>query len=79
MKRVLILGLVLTLGACGAVRDLKPVAGNSLPVAPYGATATPTPKELLTASTQARPNRSDELLRSSEERDGNEFDLPPAN
>ena len=79
MKRIVILGLVLALAACGAARDLKPAPGKSLPVAPYGAVATPTPPQLLSASTQARPGRSDELLTSSEERQGNEFDLPPAN
>ncbi|MGN6817870.1 MAG: hypothetical protein ACTHJR_04290 [Sphingomonas sp.] len=79
MKRIVILGLVLALSACGAARDLKPAAGKALPVAPFGAQATPTPPQLLTASTQARPERSDELLTSSEERQGNEFDLPPAN
>lgn len=79
MKRIVLFGLVLTLAACGAARDLKPVAGKALPVAPYGATAAPNAKQLLVASTQARPGRSDELLTSSEERQGNEFDLPPAN
>ena len=79
MKRLVTIALVLALCGCGAARDLKPLAGKSLPVAPYGATATPTPTQLLTASSQARPNRSDELLKSSEERQGNEFDLPPAN
>jgi hypothetical protein len=58
---------------------LKPAEGKPLPVAPYGATATPTPNQLLTASIQARPQRSDDLLTSSQERQGNEFDLPPAN
>lgn len=79
MKRFATLGLVLALSACGAARDLKPAAGKPLPVAPYGATATPTPNQLLSASIQARPARSDDLLTSSEERQGNEFDLPPAN
>lgn len=79
MKRIAILGLVLALSACGAARDLKPAAGKPLPVAPYGAATTPTPAQLLTASSQARPERSDELLTGSEERQGNEFDLPPAN
>ena len=79
MKRLIVLGLALALAACGAARDLKPAIGKALPVAPYGATATPTPTQLLTASTQARPVRSDELLTSSHERQGNEFDLPPAN
>ncbi len=78
MKRVVLLGLAIALTGCGAARDLKPLAGRPLPVAPYGATTTPPPSQLLTASSQARPNSSDELLRSSEERQGNEFDLPPA-
>ncbi len=78
MKKLVVLCLILPLAACGAVRDLKPAAGDTLPVAPYGAAATPTPKALLTASSQARPARTDELLTSSEERQGNEFDLPPA-
>jgi hypothetical protein len=79
VKRLVALGLIVALSACGAARDLKPATGKALPIAPYGATATPTPAQLLTASTQARPERSDELLKSSEERQGNEFDLPPAN
>ncbi len=79
MKLFVILGLVLALSACGAARDLKPAAGKALPVAPYGATTAPNANQLLTASTQARPQRSDDLLTSSQERQGNEFDLPPAN
>ncbi len=78
MKRLAILGLVLALSACGAARDLKPLAGKALPPAPYGATATPTPNQLTTASSQARPSSSSELLTSSQERQGNEFDLPPS-
>ncbi len=79
MKRIVTLSLILTLAACGAARDIKPAPGKALPVAPYGAIAAPNAKQLLAASTQARPGRSDELLTSSEERQGNEFDLPPAN
>ena len=79
MKRLVVLGIGLALSACGAARELKPAEGKPLPVAPYGASATPAPSKLLTASTQARPQRTDELLTSSEERQGNEFDLPPAN
>jgi hypothetical protein len=79
VKRLVALSLLTVLSACGAARELKPAEGKALPVAPYGAAATPTPGQLLTASTQARPERSDELLKSSEERQGNEFDLPPKN
>ncbi|URW75571.1 hypothetical protein M9980_13760 [Sphingomonas donggukensis] len=69
--------LLLTLAACGGRGELKPPKGVSLPVKPYGAPATPTATQLLTPSTQARPLRSDELLKSSEQRSRDDFDLPP--
>ena len=69
--------LALLIGGCGSSVGLKPAPGESLPVAPYGATATPTPKELLTPTSQQRPQRADELLRSSDERRTDDFDLPP--
>ena len=78
MKRLAPLFL-LALAACGGRGDLKPVAGQPLPVKPFGAAATPTPAQLLTPSVQARPPRSDELLRSSERRGRDDFDLPPPN
>jgi len=77
MMRPLILTTLLALAACGSRGDLKPAAGTTLPVKPYGATATPTATQLLTPSVQARPLRNDELLRSSEERRRDDFDLPP--
>lgn len=81
MKRVLLLAapvaLALALVACGKAAPLKPAAGESLPVAPYGATEPPTANMLLTAAPEARPDRQDELLRRSEERKSDEFDLPP--
>lgn len=67
----------LALSGCGAAAGLKPAPGKVLPVAPYGATAVPTPAQLLTPADQARPARSDELLKSSEERRRDDFDLPP--
>ena len=78
MKVLPITLAALALGGCGASSGLTPAPGKQLPVAPYGARATPTPKQLLTPSNQARPERSDELLRQSEERRSDEFDLPPA-
>jgi hypothetical protein len=76
MKRFVLVATLLLAG-CGASRELKPAQGAALPVAPYGATATPTPTQLLTPTTQQRPQRSDELLRRSERRRSDEFDLPP--
>lgn len=78
MKRLVVIGIVLGLAACGAARELKPANGQKLPMALYGATATPTPNQLLAPTSQQRPERSDEALKSSVERTGNEFDLPPA-
>jgi len=37
----------------------------------------PSGEELLVPSSQAKPERSDELLRRSEKRQDDEFDLPP--
>ena len=37
----------------------------------------PTVDEMLAVPTTARPDRIDELLRRSEERGGDRFDLPP--
>ena len=69
--------LPLALGGCGASVGLKPADGQHLPVAPLGARATPTPDQLLTPTSQARPQRSDELLKNSEQRRSDPFDMPP--
>ncbi|WP_242096712.1 MULTISPECIES: hypothetical protein [unclassified Sphingomonas] len=73
------IGGALALTGCGSAAALKPPAGQALPVAPYGARTTPTPKQLLTPTTQQRPQRSDELLTQSQARRSDEFDLPPPN
>ena len=77
MRIAVALGFALILSGCGASKGLQPQKGESLPVAPYGARATPTATQLLVPSNQARPERSDELLQSSEARRSDEFDLPP--
>ena len=80
MKRFAIMGLAaLALAGCGAREELKPVQGAALPLAPYGASATPTAGDLLKPPTQTRPARSDDLIESSEKRRSDEFDLPPPN
>lgn len=68
---------LLALAGCGSVGDLKPAPGKSLPVKPLMARATPTPDELLTPPPYARPSRIDELMRRSEPRVSDPFDLPP--
>lgn len=75
--KVAALLMPLALAGCGSAVGLKPPPGGALPVAPYGARTQPTAPQLVTPTPQQRPQRSDELLRNSEERRANEFDLPP--
>ena len=77
LAATLALALIATAG-CGRRADLAYPEGSSGPATPAGASAPPTPPELVEPTTQARPKRSDELLRQSEEREADEFDLPPA-
>ncbi|UKK83800.1 hypothetical protein L7H23_14680 [Sphingopyxis sp. BSN-002] len=65
------------LGACGSKEDLKPVAGQPAAAIPVGAKRAPTTEELTTPDAQAKPARSDELLKRSEQREPDDFDLPP--
>ncbi len=73
----LAVSLSLTLSACGGRVKLKPQEGASMPVKPEDVQAQPTVEEMIAPSTQANPKRSDELLRRSEERRDDKFDLPP--
>ena len=64
-------------GSCGQMAPLHPPPGQALPVKPLLANATPTAEELLTPPTYARPERIDELVKRSEPRKPDRFDLPP--
>ncbi|MEP9359060.1 hypothetical protein [Sphingomonas sp. KR3-1] len=81
MKRPAILALALlgslALASCGNRAELKPKATASLPVAPAGAKATPSPTDLLKPPVQTRPARSDDLIESTNQRRSDTFDLPP--
>ncbi|MEO6198847.1 MAG: hypothetical protein ABIO68_02770 [Sphingomicrobium sp.] len=76
-RRALPLLLIVAVAGCGRVADLEPAAGKPLPVKPLMARSTPTAEELLTPPTYARPDRIDELLKRSEPRKPDPFDLPP--
>jgi hypothetical protein len=69
--------MALALTACGSQQDLRPVAGQSLPPAPYARSEPLTAEELLELDPQAAPERNVELRRESEERADDPFDLPP--
>ena len=73
----LIAGGCLIAGACGQMAPLQPAPGQRLPVKPLLASATPTAEQLLTPPTNARPARVDELIKRSEPRKADRFDLPP--
>lgn len=78
MKRLLLpVAATLALLGCGKMAPLKPAAGQSLPVKPAMARATPTSEQLLDAPAYARPQRIDELIKRSQPRKSDRFDLPP--
>jgi|SRR5436190_19102144 len=76
-KRILVIAGVAALASCGREADLKPAAGHSLPVKPLMARTTPTVEQLLTPPSYARPDRVDELVKKSQPRPQDPFDLPP--
>ena len=67
------------LAACGKVGPLEPAVGQAPPAKAIGQTEVPSSEVLVIASEQARPGRSDELMRRSERRTDDPFDLPPGN
>ena len=81
MKKIpsilLLAGVTVMLAACGNRGALQPAKGEALPPPVYGEMKTPSGEDLLVPSSQAKPERSDVLLRRSEKRQDDEFDLPP--
>jgi len=77
-SRLLLLAAIASLAGCGRVGQLQPAPGKSLPVKPAMAKTTPTVEQLLTPPTYARPDRVDELVKRSQPRANDPFDLPPA-
>lgn len=77
IKPIAAVSLALAVAACGVRADLKPQAGKTLPVAPYGRESQPSSAQLLVSTPQAAPERSVELRKRSEERADDPFSLPP--
>src|SRR5438309_6129437 len=75
--RLFLLAISLGIASCGRVADLQPAPGHALPVKPAMARTTPTAKDLLTLPTNAKPDRVDELVKRSQPREADPFDLPP--
>jgi len=76
-RRIILALGVLALTACGRQAQLKPAPGHPLPLKPLMARATPTVADLLTPPPYARPDRVDELVKRSQPRPQDPFDLPP--
>ena len=76
-RLILLTGFALLAG-CGRMAELQPAPGQPLPVRPLMARVTPTPDQLLTPPTYARPDRVDELVKRSQPRQADPFDLAPA-
>jgi predicted small lipoprotein YifL len=76
--RVLIVVYMAAMAGCGRMAPLKPAQGEPLPVKPLMAQTTPTAEDLLELPTYANPQRVDELIRRSQPRPIDRFDLPPA-
>ncbi len=75
--RIATVALFTLLVACGKAEELKPAPGMTPPPKPASAAIPPTTEQMLTPSSQAQPERVDELLKRSEKREDDRFDLPP--
>jgi hypothetical protein len=78
VRRVAVLVAVSLLCGCGRVASLRPAQGEPLPVKPLMASSTPSANDLLTPPANADPERVDELIKRSQPRPVDRFDLPPA-
>ena len=77
MKRIAGMMAALRIAGCARTGPLEPAAGHSLPVQPLMSDHRPSADELLSYTTQARPERVDELMTRSQPRKDDHFDLPP--
>jgi hypothetical protein len=74
---LLIATAALALTACGRRAELAYPAGATGPATAAGASAPPTARQLTEPTVEARPARDDEVLRQSNKREPDPYDLPP--
>ena len=77
VRSILAVSMLFLVCGCGSRAVLVPKAGASMPPLPAAARTKPDAEALMKPSDQARPVRNDELLRNSEKRAPDRFDLPP--
>jgi predicted small lipoprotein YifL len=75
-KMIVVIGLIL-LSACGARGSLQLPPEKTPPSVTESSAATPSAADLLKTTPDTRPQRVDEVLRRSEKREDDPFDLPP--
>ena len=78
VRRIAVAFAIAVLCGCGRVTPLRPAQGEPLPVKPRMAQTTPSAEQLLSPPTYADPARVDELIKRSQPRPVDRFDLPPA-
>ena len=76
-RRLILLSTAFAMAGCGRVAELKPAPGKPMPVKPLMARTTPTVADLLALPSYAKPDRIDELVKRSQPRQPDPFDLPP--
>ena len=77
MRIAIAAAVLLALAGCGQRDQLRPAPGHSLPPKPATSATQPDVDALLTPPAETRPGRSDDVLKRSEERTDDRFDLPP--
>jgi PBP1b-binding outer membrane lipoprotein LpoB len=78
MKRIAAIAAFALLAAgCGSRQPLQPAPGQALPPKSAMASVPPTTEQLLEIPPLAKPERVDEPLKRSQEREEDRFDLPP--
>jgi hypothetical protein len=78
MWRIALLSAALTaLAGCGGEQELKLAAGAKPPVKPLMAAKAPTTEEMLTPPPIVEPQRVTEIIKKSQERKEDRYDLPP--
>lgn len=78
MTVLLAASVLAALTGCGARKGLQRPAGMSPVPTARGAEEPATPDQLMRPGEQARPDRSAEPLKQSQERQADPFDLPPS-
>jgi hypothetical protein len=76
-RLALLSAALVALAACGSEQELKLAPGAKPLVKPLMAAKAPTAQEMLTPPPITQPQRVTEIIKKSEERREDRYDLPP--